>query len=45
MFARSSLDKVFGWGRSDEGQLGVGLITEKIDRPMLVKDLSFQGIK
>lgn len=45
IFARSSLDKVFGWGRSDEGQLGVGLITEKIESPMLVKELSYQEIK
>jgi len=45
VFAQSCLDKVFGWGRSDEGQLGVGFLTEKIDKPMLVKDLSYIGVK
>jgi hypothetical protein len=30
MFVQSGLDEIYGWGRSDEGQLGVGYLTDKI---------------
>jgi alpha-tubulin suppressor-like RCC1 family protein len=33
MFAVLSNDKVFGWGRNDEGQLGLGILSESIKRP------------
>ncbi len=45
MFVQSGLDEIYGWGRSDEGQLGVGYLTDKITQPVYIKDLSYKGIK
>lgn len=45
LFAKSALDEIYGWGRNDEGQLGVGFLTEKIAEPMFIKDLSYKGIR
>ena len=45
MFAKSALDEIYGWGRNDEGQLGVGYLTEKIVEPTSIKDLSYKGIR
>jgi alpha-tubulin suppressor-like RCC1 family protein len=44
MFAKSSLDQVYGWGRNDEGQIGVGFLTEKLVNPTIVKGLSYKGV-
>mgnify|MGYP001047141164 FL=1 len=45
LFAKTALDEIYGWGRNDEGQVGVGFLTEKITTPVLVKQISFKGIK
>ena len=45
VIVKSSLDEIYGWGRSDEGQLGIGYLCEKITQPEQIKDLSYQGIK
>jgi alpha-tubulin suppressor-like RCC1 family protein len=45
LFAKSALDEIYGWGRNDEGQLGVGYLTEKIMEPTFIADLSYKGIK
>lgn len=45
LFAKTSLDEIYGWGRNDEGQVGVGFLTEKITQPMFIKLLSYKGIK
>jgi alpha-tubulin suppressor-like RCC1 family protein len=44
IFAKSSLDQIYGWGRNDEGQIGVGFLTEKLLTPTVVKGLSFKGV-
>lgn len=44
-FAQSALDEIYGWGRNDEGQLGVGFLTESVTEPTYLKDISFKGIK
>ena len=45
IFVRTILDEIYGWGRNDEGQLGVGFLTEKVTTPTIIKDLSYRGIK
>lgn len=45
IFAQTNLDEVYGWGRADEGQLGVGILTDKVFEPTLIPQISFQGIK
>jgi alpha-tubulin suppressor-like RCC1 family protein len=45
LFAKTALDEIYGWGRNDEGQLGVGFLAEKIVEPLFLKDLSYKGIK
>lgn len=45
MFAKTHLDEIFGWGRNDEGQLGCGFITEKINEPMKIIELCNKNIK
>jgi alpha-tubulin suppressor-like RCC1 family protein len=44
IFAKSSIDEIYGWGRNDEGQLGIGFLQEKILSPALIKGLSFKGV-
>jgi len=39
------LDEIYGWGRNDEGQLGVGYLTERITEPTCLMDISFKGVK
>ena len=36
LFAKTNLDEVYGWGRADEGQLGVGILTDKVYEPTLI---------
>jgi alpha-tubulin suppressor-like RCC1 family protein len=45
LFAKTTLDELYGWGRNDEGQVGVGFLTDKIINPMFIKKLSYKGIK
>ena len=45
IFAKTELDEIYGWGKNDEGQLGVGYLTEKIIHPTLINALSFKGVK
>ena len=45
LFAKTALDEIYGWGRNDEGQIGVGFLTDKIIEPMFIKGLSYKGIK
>jgi alpha-tubulin suppressor-like RCC1 family protein len=44
LLARTGLDEIYGWGRADEGQLGIGYLSEKITEPVQIKDLSFQSV-
>ena len=32
-------------GRNDEGQLGVGFLSDKVEAPTLIKDLCYKGVK
>lgn len=45
LFAKTTMDEIYGWGRNDEGQLGVGFLTEKVVEPMFINDISYRGIK
>ena len=45
VFAKTELDEIYGWGKNDEGQLGIGYLTEKIVQPTMIKELSFKGVK
>lgn len=45
IFAKSQLDDIYGWGRNDEGQLGVGFLSDKVEAPTLIKDLCYKGVK
>ena len=37
-------DSVFGWGRNDYGQLGLGHATQRVFGPQVVQDLEGKGI-
>lgn len=45
VFAKTQLDEIYGWGRNDEGQLGLGYISDKICNPEFNKDISYKGVK
>ena len=44
LFARTTLDEVYGWGRNDEGQVGVGYLAEKITSPVMIEALNFTAL-
>ena len=45
IFAKTNLDEIYGWGKSDEGQLGAGFLTEKFIHPIKIDGLSYKGVK
>jgi alpha-tubulin suppressor-like RCC1 family protein len=39
MFAVTGTQELYGWGRNNEGQLGLGIISEYIHEPTMIRDL------
>lgn len=45
MFAVSRMTELFGWGRNEEGQLGLGLISEYVYEPTLIREIAHKNIQ
>ena len=45
IIALSKYSELFTWGRNDDGQLGLGFMTPKIETPTLVESMKKQRIK
>ena len=44
MFAITRNHELYGWGRNEEGQLGLGNIADVVNQPQLIKDLVHKNI-
>lgn len=44
IFAITRSNELYGWGRNEEGQLGLGNISEMVNQPQLIKDLVHKNI-
>ena len=44
IFAISRNNELYGWGRNDEGQLGIGYVSDLINEPTLIKDLVHKNV-
>jgi len=44
LFAISRTNELFGWGKNDEGQLGLGFISDYVSDPMLIRDIAHKSI-
>ncbi len=44
IFAISRIQELFGWGRNDEGQLGLGYISDYVSDPTLIKEIAHKNI-
>ena len=44
IFAISRMNELFGWGRNDEGQLGLGYVTDYTAEPTLIRDIAHKNI-
>lgn len=45
LFAISRLNELFGWGRNQEGQLGLGFISDYVAEPALIKEIAHKNIQ
>lgn len=45
IFALTSYYEIFGWGRNDEGQLGLGFISKPIEVPKLIESMLSKRIR
>lgn len=44
IFAITRNNELYGWGRNEEGQLGLGNISDFVNQPQLIKDLVHKNI-
>lgn len=45
IFAISRMNELFGWGRNDEGQLGLGFVSDFTAEPTLIRDIAHKNIQ
>ena len=44
IFAISKSNELFGWGRNEEGQLGLGFLSTMVYEPTLIKEIAHKNI-
>jgi len=45
LFAISTMDIIYGWGRNSSGQLGLGFISESVPEPTVVQSLTDMSVR